>query len=130
MIGASTALYAASMAGVTAIQSSADRTLILRQTPAEEAAERLRDGHARLESQIDQAAAAYSRAVGAYDALTPRLGDMEDSLERLTGQVKTVSGAAKALPARISLPPVKRTVVRTVTVPRPKVSTSTGASGK
>jgi len=130
MIGASTALYAASMAGVTAIQSNTDRTLILRQTPAEEAVARLREGHDRLEAQISQAADAYSQAAGGYDALTPQLGGMEDSLQRLAGRVQTVSGAARALPGRISLPPVSRTVVRTVTRYKPTTTATTGASGK
>jgi len=130
MIGASTALYAASMAGVTAIQSNNDRTLIERQTPAEDAAARLRAGHDRLEAQIQQVADAYTQAAGGYDALTPQLGDMEDSLDRLAGRVQTVSGAAQALPGRISLPTVSRSVTRTVTTSRPKTSSSTGASGK
>jgi hypothetical protein len=130
MIGASTALYAVSMAGVTAIQSNNDRTLIMRQTPAEDAAARLHAGHDQLEAQINQAADAYGRAAGGYDALTPRLGDMEDSLGNLAGRVQTVSGAAQALPGRISLPPISRSVVRTVTTSKPATSTTTGASGK
>jgi len=130
MIGASTALYAISMAGVTAIQSNSDRTLIMRQTPAEDAAAGLHAGHDRLEAQVNQAADAYSRAAAGYDALTPQLGGMEDSLGRLADRVQTVSGAAQALPARISLPPISRAVVRTVTTSRPATSTTTGASGK
>jgi hypothetical protein len=128
MVGASTALYAASMAGVTAIQSSDDRALMLRQTPAEAAVARLRDGHDRLEAAIDLATDEYGRAAGGYDALEPRLAEMEVSLDQLAGRVKTVSGAARALPGRVSMPAVSRTV-RTITSSRPKTSASTGASG-
>lgn len=130
MIGVSTALYAVSMAGVTAIQSNNDRTLMLRQSPAEDAAARIREGHDRLEAEINQAADAYGQAAGGYDALAPKLMDMENSLERLAGRVQTVSGAARALPGRVSLPPISRTVTRTVTTSRPKTVASTGASGK
>lgn len=128
MVGASTALYAVSMAGVTAIQSNDDRILMLRQSPAQAAVARLRDGHDRLEAEIDRATDAYGRAAGGYDALEPRLSEMEVSLDQLTGRVKTVSGAARALPARVSMPAVSRTV-RTITSSRPKTSASTGASG-
>ena len=130
MIGASTALYAASMAGVTAIQSDNDRTLMLRQSPAEAAVTRLRAGHDELEAVIDRAANGYAEAAGGYDALTPGLTDMETSLEQLAGRVKTVSGAARALPRQVSMPVIQRTVVRVVTTSRPKTSAKTGASGK
>ena len=69
MIGASTAVYAASLAAVTAFQSSDDRALMQRQAPAEDAVTRLRTGHDRLETSIGQAADAYDRAAGSYDAL-------------------------------------------------------------
>lgn len=129
MIGASTALYAVSMAGVTAIQSSDDRTLVTRQSPAEAAVTRLRDGHDRLETAIDKATDDYGRAAGGYDALEPRLSEMETSLDQLTGRVTTVSGAARALPGRVSMPAISRTVTRTVRTSKPKTNASTGASG-
>ena len=130
MIGASTALYAVSIAGVTAIQSNNDRTLILRQSPAEDAAARLREGHDRLEATIGQAADAYDEAAGGYAALTPKLLDMETALQRLAGRVQTVSGAARALPGQVSLPAVNRSATRSVTTTAPKTSGTTGASGK
>ena len=129
MIGASTALYAASMAGVTAIQSSEDRTLMLRQSPAEAAVARLRAGHDQLEAAIDRATDDYGRAAGGYDALAPQLTDMETSLEQLSGRVTTVSGAARALPGRVSMPAVSRTVP-TTTSSKPKTRATTAASGK
>ena len=59
-VGASTALYAISMAGVTAIQSSADRDLIHRGSPAEDAAARLGQGNDRLETTLTHAADVYT----------------------------------------------------------------------
>ena len=80
MIGASTAVYAASLAAVTAFQSSADRALMQRQAPAEDAVTRLRLGHDHLETSIGDTADAYDRAAGGYDALAPKLLDTENSL--------------------------------------------------
>jgi hypothetical protein len=127
MLGASTALYAGSMAGVALLQSDADRVLTERQAPAEDAVARLHGGHDRLEKAISVAADAYARAASRYEALTPTLTDTETSLSDLASRVETIGGAARALPARISLPPITR-VVRT-TVARPRTSASTGASG-
>lgn len=128
MIGASTAVYAASLAAVTAFQSNEDRALTQRQAPAEDAVARLRAGHDRLETSLAQAADAYARAAGGYDALAPRLLDTESSISDLGGRVEAITGAAQALPGTISLPPISRTVIRT-TSSKPKTSGSTGASG-
>jgi len=127
MLGASTALYAGSMAGVALLQSDADRVLTERQAPAEDAVARLHGGNDRLEASIAAAAYAYARAASRYEALDPGLTETEASLSDLASRVEIISGAARALPARISLPPITR-VVRT-TVTRPKTSASTGASG-
>jgi hypothetical protein len=127
MLGASTALYAGSMAGVAVLQSDADRALSERQAPANDAVARLHDGHDRLERAIGEVADGYARAASRYDALTPTLGVTEASLSDLASRVEAISGAARALPARISLPPITRTVRTTGT--RPRTSASTGASG-
>ena len=127
MLGASTALYAGSLACVALLQSDADRALTERQAPAKDAVARIHVGHDRLDAAIGQAADAYARAASRYEALTPTLTDTEASLSDLASRVETISGAARALPARISLPPVTK-VVRTTST-RPKTSATTGASG-
>ena len=126
MVGASTALYAISMAGVTAIQSSADRDLMRRGSPAEDAAARLVDGNDRLETTLGRAADAYADAAARYDALAPQLDGMERSLDTLAGRVEAVGGAARALPQSVSLPKVTRSAPA---ASRPKTSATTGASG-
>jgi hypothetical protein len=128
MLGASTALYAGSMAGVAFLQSNVDRALADRQAPAKDAVARLHDGHDRLEAAIGDAADAYTHAASRYEALTPTLTDTEASLSDLASRVETIGGAARALPTRISLPPITRTVVGT-TRTKPKTSAGTGASG-
>src|SRR6478609_8604452 len=127
MLGASAALYAGSMAGVALLQSDADRALTQRQAPAKDAVSRLQDRQDRLDAAIGKAGDAYTRAASRYEALTPTLTDTEISLSDLASRVETISGAARALPARISFPPITR-VVRTTSA-RPKTSATTGASG-
>ena len=127
MLGASTALYAGSLACVALLQSDADRALTERQAPAKDAVARIHVGHDRLDAAIGQVADAYARAASRYEALTPTLTNTETSLSDLASRVETISGAARALPARISLPPITR-VVRT-TSSRPRTSATTGASG-
>ena len=127
MLGASTALYAGSLACVALLQSDADGALTERQAPAKDAVARIHVGHDRLDAAIGQVADAYARAASRYEALTPTLTDTEASLSDLASRVETISGAARALPARISLPPITR-VVRTNSS-RPRTSATTGASG-
>src|SRR6187401_1509103 len=62
MLGASTALYAGSLACVALLQSDADRALTERQAPAKDAVARIHVGHDRLDAAIGQAADAYARA--------------------------------------------------------------------
>ena len=67
-------------------------------------------------------------AASGYDELATALETTEAALGGYAGRVGAVSGASKALPARVSLPPVStKVVVRTTS--RPKTSASTGASG-
>ncbi len=127
MVGAATTAYAMSLAGVTALQSETDRAFMARQSPAEQAAARLGDGHDRLEADVDRASKAYADSAARYAELTATLESLEASMEQFAGRVQSVSGAARALPARVSLPPVTRTI--TITSSKPRVTASTGASG-
>ena len=128
LFGASTALYALTMAGVAALQSGADRTLIARQAPADDAADRLRAGHDALDARLARLAAVYARAASAYGTVSSSLEVTESSLDDYAVRVEAVSGAAQALPARVRLPTVSTKVV-TRTTTRPRTSASTGASG-
>lgn len=128
MIGAATGAYALSFAGVAALQSQADRTLIDRQSPAEEAAARLSDGHDRLAADIERATTSYAESAARYDELSASLASMETSLQKYAGRVEAVTGAASSLPSRVNLPSVSRTVTRTTS--KPTVHATTGASGR
>ena len=128
LVGASTAAYAVSMAGVAALQSSTDQALILARTPAQEAAARVSEGHDRLEAQVERSAKAYTLSAARFDQLAAGLTSLDTSLEAYAGRMETVSGAVRALPARVSLPNVARSSNGAAT--KPRVKASTAASGK
>jgi len=126
LLGASAGMYAVSLAGVTALQASADQAVIEDRAPLDTAATSLSGGHDTLESDIDRAARAYADAAARYDRLAPRLDEIETSLDGLAATVSQLSGAARALPGRVTLPRVTRTVQ---TKAAPATHATTGASG-
>jgi hypothetical protein len=121
-------VYAVSLAGVTALQSTTDQAAIGDAAPVSAAADRLRDGHDQLEDAVTAAESRYARTAAKYDALAADLSAVEDSLRAYATQMAAVGGAAKSLPAKVSLPTVARSV--TTTVSKPVVRSTTGASGK
>lgn len=127
LVGASTAAYAISLAGTTAMQSSADQALLLARAPSLEAAARISDGNDRLEADIASSTAAYAGSAAHFAELSTDLTALDMSLEAYAGRMAKVSGAVRALPARVSLPRVSRSV--TSTSSKPRVAASTGASG-
>jgi hypothetical protein len=127
LVGVSASAYAISLAGVAALQSATDARVAADRAPAGHAADALASGHDQLETSLDEATRAYAAAADRYARLGTRLIDMETSLEDLGTRVEKVSGAAKALPGRVSLPTIS-TSTRVVT--RTKVvHATTGASG-
>lgn len=127
LLGTSAAAYAVSLAGITSLQSAADQAIAVQRAPAQDAAARAAADHDRLASEVDRSAAAFAAMADRYDALAADLANLDAALENQAAIVAKVSGAASALPKRVALPTVTRTV--TVTVSRPRVSASTGASG-
>jgi hypothetical protein len=127
LVGASTAAYAVSMAGVTALQSNTDQALIADRAPSLAAAKRVSHAHDRLQAQIELSAGAYAESAATYATLTAGLSTLHTSLKAYAGRMETVSGAARALPARASLPSVARSSGRASS--KPRVAASTAASG-
>lgn len=126
LLGASAGIYAVSLAGVAMLQSSTDQTLIDDRAPLDSATSSLASGHDALDSDLESAARVYGDAAARYDRLAPRLDGMESSLDALAGSVSDVSGAAKALPGRVALPRVTRSVSASRA---PVTHAKTGASG-
>jgi len=128
LVGASAAVYAASLAGVAALQSSTDRAVIEGQAPAKEAAGRLGESHDRLQADLDAAAQRYADSAARYQTLVDGIAAMETGLADYAGGVSRATGAAGELPATAPLPTVRRTV--TTAVAKPHVRATTGASGR
>lgn len=128
LVGASTAAYAVSIAGVTALQSSTDQALIAARAPSQAAAERFAQAHDRLQAQIELSAGAYAASAATYDTITADLSTLDSSLEAYASRMEKVSGAARALPARASMPSVARSSGRASS--KPRAAATTAASGK
>jgi len=126
LLGATAGIYAVSLAGVTALQAAADRALIDDRAPLDATTSSLSAGQDAFQSDLTRAAGAYGDAAASYDRLAPRLDELETSLDTLAGTVSKVSGAAKALPGRVALPTVTRTVI---TRTAPATHATTRASG-
>lgn len=140
LLAASAGIYATSLAGVTFLQSAADLALIEDRAPLDAATGSISSDHDSLESDLARAARAYEDALARYDLLGSRLDGMETSLDTLAGSVSVVSGAAQALPGRVSLPRVTRagsgsssgSTSGSKAAPRaaaPATNANTGASG-
>jgi uncharacterized protein YlxW (UPF0749 family) len=127
LFGASAGLYAFSLAGVMALQSSTERATALDRAPVVADLDALEAANDRLTSGVDQASSAYDASSRSYDEITPRLGAAESRLAELAAAVADVQGAARALPTRVALPSVRAATPRTVAAP--KVQAKTGASG-
>ncbi|MGZ6343159.1 MAG: hypothetical protein ACXWOT_09125 [Candidatus Limnocylindrales bacterium] len=121
-IGLSAGLYAASLAGVTALQAAQDAAVAAQRDPAAAAIAQLQAHNDGLSQDLIKAGDAFDAAAGRYDAASQRLASLEQQLGRIAaavGAVRSGSSAAK-------LPSVGRS---NVAAP-PPVSATTGASGK
>ncbi len=127
LVGMSASAYAVSLAGVAALQSATDAKVAADRAPVGRAADALATGHDQLERSLDEASRAYVVSSERYARVGTGLVDMETSLDALGTRVEKVTGAAKALPGRVSLPTIS-TSTRVVTRTR-VVHATTGASG-
>jgi hypothetical protein len=106
LLGASAAVYAVSLAGVSALQADADAQTIMARAPYVEEVTRLQAANDSLERALLKADAE-ARALNAdYDAVGLTVADFQARLDALAGLVAEVEGSAAALPARIKLPTV------------------------
>lgn len=125
-LGVSAAAYAVSLAIVTALQAQTEAVVMSDRAPSAQSIAHLSASNDRLESRARQAAVVYQRATDAYDRVGQALTDVESQLARLADVVGTVNGAALALPDRVALPRVTRSVTP---IGQPTVHAVTAASG-
>jgi len=129
-VGVTAALYAVSLAGVTALQAGTDARLAAERAPAAAAVDALRTSHDLTEAELARIAAGYSGAAAAYQRIADEISSHEAALGLLGERVAAVEGSAASLrvPTFSRLPAVSS---RTVYVSaRPASNACTNASGK
>jgi hypothetical protein len=124
VFGATTGLYAASLALVTGLQADHERAVAAIRAPVAADVGALGDANDRLAAELDRAVAMYDTAADAYRAAAATLIGHEGRLAELGAAVTEVTGSAAALPRSVPMPRVSRAVTR----PAPKTQSTTGAS--
>ncbi len=132
LLGASAAVYAVSLAGISLLQASSDADLAASRQPYMDAVARSRSANDRLEAAITKANTDARALVAAYAAAGDDVAAYEARLDKLASLVADVQGSAAALPTRISLPKVTVTAISTsrASSSAPRTTTKTTASGR
>ncbi len=133
LLGASAAVYAVSLAGMSALQANSDADLAAQRQPYVDTVAQARIANDRLAAAVAKADADAKALVATYAAVGDDVAVYESRLDSLASLVADVQGSAAALPTRISLPKV--TVRAPVSVSRgttsaPRTTTKTSASGR
>lgn len=126
MLGVSTAAYAVTLAGVTALQATSEAELAAERAPAIARLQDLATGNDRLAAEVALAGQRYDAAAQAYTAAGGRLADLESALADLATSAQAIDGVSRSLPNAASLPRVSRVSVGGAA---PATSSTTGASG-
>lgn len=126
VIGISAGAYAASLAGVTALQAASNQQLEDANAPARDAISAIVAEHDRLDQRLTAAGTAYGSAAAAYADIVDRMTGVEMRLGSLARQVKKVEGSAAWVPPAVRLPSVSRAAAAPS---KPASNGSTGASG-
>lgn len=127
LLGASAAVYAVTLAGISVLQSQDDSAVAARRQPYLDAVAERRAANDALESALVRADAQVRALGGFYAQAGDNVVAFEARLEALAALVAEVQGSAASLPTQISLPKV--TVSTSVGARAPATSTRTGASG-
>jgi hypothetical protein len=106
LIGASAAIYAVTLAGVSVLQSDSDAALAASRQPYLEALAAARTANDTLEAAVAKADGATQALANDYAAAGQDITGYQARLDELAALVAQVQGSAAALPTRISLPSV------------------------
>ena len=128
LVGISAGAYAIALAGVTALQSTADATVIAQRRPPQLTADLAARQHDTIDDSLAEAFERYAELVDRYDQAGVRLSVVEASLDGLATRAAGLTTSAAALRVTpFSLPRVSASVTRSV--PRPTTHATTRASG-
>lgn len=126
LVGVSTAAYAFALAGVTTLQSTADRALIAARRPVDRSARDLALRHDLLERAVGDSTSRYAEIQDRYSRLGPAIADLESNIDTLATVTQRITHSAAQLPTRVALPAVR---VAPAAASAPRVHAVTGASG-
>ncbi|HYL41667.1 MAG TPA: hypothetical protein VET90_10185 [Candidatus Binatus sp.] len=125
LLGASTAAYAVTLAGVTALQAGAEAQQAAARAPAIAGVQDLGTQNQALSDALVSAGQRYDEVARGYTLAGGRLTSLEASLANLATTVQSIDGVSRSLPASVPLPRVTRVSVGAA----PATSATTGASG-
>ncbi|HYL41417.1 MAG TPA: hypothetical protein VET90_08920 [Candidatus Binatus sp.] len=125
MLGASTAAYAVTLAGVTALQAAGEAQLAADRGPAMASVQALGARNQALDAAVAGAGKRYDALASDYTQAGGQLTSLEASLARLAATVQSIDGVSRSMPAGVSLPKVTRVAAAAA----PATSSTTGASG-
>lgn len=125
VLGLATAGYSVALAGVSTLQAAAEAGVVADRSPVAAAIDEAAADHDRLESTLGAAGRDYAVLATRYGAVTERLTDVEARIGTLAGVTGAIDGATRALPTRIAMPPVVRSVG---TAPRSTAHATSGGS--
>ena len=106
LLGASAAVYAVTLAGVSGWQAEASAATAAGRASGLDAVSRARASNDRLEAALDELDAGARRLVDAYGTTADETAAYQARLDALASLVAKVQGTAATLPARIQLPTV------------------------
>ncbi len=106
LVGASAAVYALTLAGISGLQAETDASLAAARAPYQDVVAQTRAANDQLEARILKANAEVGALVATYGKVGTNVEAYEARLDSLAALVAEVQGTAAALPARIKLPTV------------------------
>jgi hypothetical protein len=110
VLGLASAGYAVALAGVTGLQAATEGGIVAERAPVAAAIDEAAAKHDRLDAALAAAARDYAGVAGGYTSAVERLADVESRIETLASLAGAIDGATRALPTRIAMPPVVRSV--------------------
>jgi len=134
LFGATAAIYAVSLAGVSALQADAEAAVVAARAPYLEDLAATRAANDAVEARIGKADAEIRALVATYGAVGTDVASFQTRLDSLAALVADVQGSAAALPNRIKLPTVSTVRISRSsggggTTSAPATGGKTGASG-
>jgi hypothetical protein len=106
LIGASAAVYAVTLAGVSTLQARSDAATIAARAPYVEAVAEARAANDALAARLLATDAGVRSLVAEYETTGADLADFQARIDSLAALVAEVEGSAAALPTRLKLPTV------------------------